>query len=852
MTRSTKKKRSKKKTAVPVATASASVSTSALKEELLGATASAPASASDQQEEEYKIVQFLHNFCREVTLSPQALKERYGKFMKIINMRTGKVEETVYEQADTGETLIKSETRYGGSDPISISTSLMTSGAVIEIMKNIKNDINTKLSLPSLSKSIKMAFLFSYLILIMRKLHRIDEMELISPGAFDKNKENQYQKISETATELVAFFPKEQLQLNIDALQWYHTAEFSNLEDITEKNIRKLFDMALKTELPPLKLFLIRYILSPEKKSLLSPVHIFDLQANPDFDDKNRVLKSLCLSGIDFDLFEKDNGKDSIAYPFCYHHQLLWMIHKNPYVGFQLIPHHEDNISETLQLFCFVILELIRGKGDVCDPVYAVKDFIILEEKTLTKKPTEEMEAVLYSLKNQNSFEEYKQKIETLIETEKSDYVKGFFYFLLGLYHRNQKLKRTNKSPLTTPDFYKRAAKLDHPMLFKDAADIYMCHGKYEEALECLQEWKQHFGSNKNISNESLLSVENQIELCQQNIDQLNTLAKQEEQATKEQKEQAEKYLAELMHTLSLKASVDQPSCTNTPVASAPEPLPTPQEKPTQAELGLMDEAFNAQQMSAKELQQAQRKTTRSKKKKLTQKGAQSEKWGKDEDYRTDEIRSFMDQLNIHKNTGTALDEIRYATEMKSKVSPQGKKKKYFYGKICEGLAWGHIHRVEQSFSLLEPLTTEQTERHLAIAEENLIESLHHFTNGSNKLTRTITPNQLETVICTFYIKNRDHHQSPLHRLRLRSIASSLGHLYNHKNKYTRNSPYEKKFATRFFNLKTTADYEYKKIMVNKTRSKINTMKQRMFNQFSQAYPKHNEMVRNLNANPGL
>ena len=852
MPRNTKKKRHKKNTAVPGATAPASISTSEPKEELLGAIASAPVSASNLNEELYQILQFLHNFCREVILSPKVLEKRYGSLIKIIDTRTGLVEAAVYEQTETGETAINNENLYTGSDPVPIGTSLMTSAALKTMIELLKADVIKNALLPSLSKNIKMSFLVSYLVLLMRKLHRIYEMEEISPGAFEQNKSDLYDGMLEIIAELIGCFPKEQLQLHMDALQWYHTAEFSELEDITEKNIRKLFDSALKTELPPLKLFLIRYILSPEKKSLLSPVHIFDLPESPDLNDQDRVLESLGLSAIDFDLFEKANGKKSITYPLCYHHQLLWMIHKNPHKNFKFIPHHENNISETLQIFCSVILKLIRAKGDICDPIYSKKDFFIPEEKTLSKRPTQDMKAVLHSLKNQNSFEEYKDKIEALIETEKSDYVKGFFYFLLGLYYRNQRLKKTPKSPLTTPDYYRRAARLDHPMLFKDAADIYMCHGKYQQTIECLQDWMQHFGSNENISDESKLSVENQIELCQQNIDQLDTQAKQEAQATKEQEEQAEKHFAELMHALSLKASVDQPSCTNNPVASAPEPLPTPQETPNQDELSLMDEAFGAQQMTAKELQQAQRNTTRSKKKKQTQKGAQAEQWGEDDDYRTDEVRSFMKQLSIHKDKGSALGEISYATEMKSKVSPQGKKKKYFYGRICERLAWAHIHRVEQSFSLLEPLSTKETERHLAIAEENLIESLHYFTNGSSRLTRTITPNQLETVICTFYTKNRNHHQSPLYRLRLRSIASSLGHLYNNKKKYTQSSPYEKRFASQFFNLKTTADYEYKKTMVNKTRSKINIMKQRMFDQFSQAYPKHSDMVRNLKASPEL
>ena len=832
MPRTTKKKHPKKNTALRGATAS------------VPASAPAPAlvSSSDPQEELNKIFQFLNNFCRFATLSPQALLEHTGNSVTIQDESTGQYTRAFYKQTDTGETIIKHKTADTSTGPLTVGTCLISSKSIIEHLQTLNTDINNSLSRPTLPKNMQLLYFLSYLVLLMRKLQKTGPLAEKIPEVFLKQKNIQFENIAITAVTLLASFSKEQIQMKIDGLQWYHAAEFSAFEEITEKNILKLFDTAVKSDLLPLKLFLIRHALSPEKKSLLSPVHIFDLGANPKFKDNNRVLMSLGLSTTDYGLFARVTDEWSSLFPFSYHHQLLWLVFKDPHRGFQFIPQHENNISEALQIFCSVILELIRDKADIC--TYLAKNFVVSAEKVAITPPTQLMKDVLYSLKNQDSFDDYIKNIEALIETEKSNYVKGFFYFLLGLYYRKQNLKRTDNSPLTTPNYYRRAARLDHPMLFKDAADIYMCHGTYEEAIECLQEWKQHFGSNKNISDESKLSVENQIELCQQNIDQLDTQAKQEAQATKEQEEQAEKHFAELMHALSLKASVDQPSCTNNPVASAPEPLPTPQETPNQDELSLMDEAFGAQQMTAKELQQAQRNTTRSKKKKQTQKGAQAEQWGEDDDYRTDEVRSFMKQLSIHKDKGSALGEISYATEMKSKVSPQGKKKKYFYGRICERLAWAHIHRVEQSFSLLEPLSTKETERHLAIAEENLIESLHYFTNGSSRLTRTITPNQLETVICTFYTKNRDHHQSPLYRLRLRSIASSLGHLYNNKKKYTQSSPYEKRFATRFFNLKTTADYEYKKTMVNKTRSKINIMKQRMFDQFSTVSPEYSEMIR--------
>ena len=212
---------------------------------------------------------------------------------------------------------------------------------------------------------------------------------------------------------------------------------------------------------------------------------------------------------------------------------------------------------------------------------------------------------------------------------------------------------------------------------------------------------------------------------------------------------------------------------------------------------------------------------------------ATASEWGASDSHSSDDIRWFITTLSEIQYNESLEAALKFVSNLRAKLKDDKKKKPYFYGRVCEELAWAHMY-------LSSRLTNEYLipnhaiiSKRLELAEPFLIEALSYYTNMHNLPKRNIKPAQLKNVIVEFYKKFPEHHKSSLFRLRMRSIASSLGHLYSKKYPATDDAD-TNRLDMQFYFLKYLADYEYKGRNVYQAPYRVNVLRQRLLRHFNE------------------
>ena len=295
------------------------------------------------------------------------------------------------------------------------------------------NDLNdiiygNKNSFKAMSSEHQINTIISLLVLLKYQLLYIEELERNSPGRFKKYIDEYTKQKNNSISKLFNEYDAEKVELHLTGLRWYRTADLILDDSLTEENVNKLYDIAIKTNLMPLKLLLTKHMLRPDRKALLSPAHITELTLSTNQDEatvENYHVSVLGCNISDFALLmrESKNLSDNISYQ----KQLQWLAYIRPETFFELLPASKSSISGTLQLFCAIILCLAREGKYATSKGYV--DFIIKNQSTVYK-PTQDELVVLTVLKEQKPLDQYLEPIHRMIERAPNDYVKGFAYIV--------------------------------------------------------------------------------------------------------------------------------------------------------------------------------------------------------------------------------------------------------------------------------------------------------------------------------------------------------------------------------------------------------------------------------------
>ena len=299
---------------------------------------------------------------------------------------------------------------------------------------------------------------------------------------------------NELVARLVRDYPFEQITEHLNAIKLYREVAFTPHEQRTEGQLQELYYRTIKTCLIPAATLLLHEALLPDGKALISAARMIDLLSLNDASFGNTCqMQGLCMNSGD--MGTGLGMRDLLPEKVTPAQQMVWILQET-YHGRErhpLLSKESELNSDTLKhiywLLSPAIMVFREGKegakksvGQLLHDTRSGHDTYLLESGKIQSADHFKLLTPLNISKGHN-------RVLSSIKInnkELTSYPKSVTLVSMGLHFLYQYLEGKS-SPLDCPKHYLEAAKLGHfPKLFREAADLYMGFGRYDEAIECL------------------------------------------------------------------------------------------------------------------------------------------------------------------------------------------------------------------------------------------------------------------------------------------------------------------------------------------------------------------------------
>ena len=716
--------------------------------------------------------------------------------------------------ADSPQSPYDTEDQSESDDFVLYDSVIFHDKNLIFALGSMEKIINDPIVFNRESESYQVKTFISVLILLIRKIQLIEDLEQKHNTNVTNQKTAVRVKFNKVAERLYDNCSKN-ISLCLRALKFYRIAEFINPNKLTLRDVNRLYNTAIKSDVITLKMFLVRYALRPRGMTLLSPIHILNLTLF-----HLKPLDFSHLIAIEFNLADYcilSKEVENIPRRFTSQEQIQWMVSALPTYKKFYLPRHQASLSQKLQLFCSLLLHFIKLHSlSNNDLLSLVKSGIEAMEEPISSQERR----LILQIKDQTGIYEYVNKTKTQVESVPDPVLKGFIYLLIGSYYRHLSFEQNHADPLEAAEYFEKSARTSNTLLFQSAADIYLQYSEFNKAKGVLKEWLP------DIRNPDIFyRVLEQIELCEVRHEERVTLAKATAQDDLESAETAKaavmppKTKKRNRHRSRKKKDVTISGDPITTVDDELASIVTTSETTASSELAAMASIGSVGAMANPEL--SENMTTQVTQKlqqvfvtdevppqkhvrsianflpcvgKIAFEGMNPHIETITDFHNSKEVTTFIGQLYALQNEKGQdkyqqnESEYIYIKKFREQLAKQKAVKPYSYGRTCEEFAWTHIRSV-QSMSGLQPILSDKynnfAKNQLRQAEILLIEALGCYINKKIPVKTQLTPSQLKEIITNFYDEDLRRKQSHYHRTRLLSITSSLGHVHSEAIQFT-------------------------------------------------------------------
>ena len=610
------------------------------------------------------------------------------------------------------------------------------------------------------------------------------------------------------------------LQVFLDCLRLYKELSSAKPDLMDQDKVDRLAELAIKTKFAPALWMMIKLSMLPDGASMRSPGKLVVLYRNIVHPNISKwIIKIFSSDSEDFFYLNKRTPEATQETEL---HHILVMMARSVF----FLPHPHLNIGENgfSDTSLFFMSQVMTGSGVSWGEAF--NSAIIESRDAVTKK-----EKKRYT----NFLQQGEQGLKDEIPN-KSPYLQSIGYIVLGFLKKHRFLIGQEK-PFRCAALFEKAALLKHfPGLLHDAAEIYMDHGRYDDACRCLLELME-----QRISQTMYENADNFLELCYEKSTPEAIAFKREEilaSYTVTQQTSGPKKKGHRKKKSNGKRKVIKPTkqthqkTVKTKQATASALI---SEFTSTSLPGETQEA--ACEASEPELETKPETAAESMTELIPVGQPKGVKEATCQRFYTDfhpTMQDFLRKINVARDNGELYEEKQHLELFLTTLKYTG-----FYGRICIETCWFYYRQI--GLPVFIPRRN--------IEGDKAIESEHQLAEYADKwahkalsvyldrpIPEQVNNGELKEIILQFYHENPTLAADPEFRKRIRSACSTLGHI---KGKLAEIAPGKRRKkhesdAHEFYQLKQIADPNYKRPCLHRANNKISVISQEEFARLKQ------------------